>query len=232
MVNMMVLAALFDLDGTILNCVEPMAKEFIKIVENLGVKISEDVRKRVGDNLGEILIKKSSPIAEISLLWRLGQTIGLPFYKRLVMILMSYSRLRYIANNSSLFDGVPEMLKNLKQQGVKLALVTTRSKKDVLAILNKFSLDILFDVVITRDDVSVGKPSPEPILLALKRLSVSPGEAVVIGDMPTDIEAGKRAGSKTVALMTGLFNESLLEAAPDLAINSIVEVPKVLENIK
>lgn len=232
MVNMMVLAALFDLDGTILNCVEPMAKEFIKIVETLGVKISEDVRKRVGDNLGEILIKKSSPIAEISLLWRLGQTIGLPFYKRLVMILMSYSRLRYIANNSSLFDGVPEMLKNLRQQGVKLALVTTRSKKDVLAILNKFSLDILFDVVITRDDVSVGKPSPEPILLALKRLSVSPGEAVVIGDMPTDIEAGKRAGSKTVALMTGLFNESLLEAAPDLAINSILEVPKVLENIK
>ncbi|MEM3366676.1 MAG: hypothetical protein QXM93_09695, partial [Candidatus Methanomethyliaceae archaeon] len=87
----MVSAVLFDLDGTILNCVEPMSKEFIKIVQKLGLNITDDVRKRVGNNLGEILIKKSSPIAEISLLWRLGRTIGLPFFKRILLIFLSYS---------------------------------------------------------------------------------------------------------------------------------------------
>lgn len=228
-VSAMVLAVLFDLDGTILNCVEPMSKEFVKIVEGLGAKITEDVRKKVGDNLGEILIKKASPMAEISLLWRLGRTIGLPIHKRFMMIFLAYSRLKEIANNSPLFEGVHDMLKNLKSRGLKLGVVTTRSKKDVYAILRRVSLDTLFDVVVTRDDVSYGKPSPEPVQLAVKRLDVAPEEAVFIGDMPTDIEAGKRAGSKTVALLTGLFNESLLEAAPDIAVRSVLEVPKALE---
>ncbi|MEM2058965.1 MAG: HAD family hydrolase [Thermoproteota archaeon] len=231
MVNLMVSAVLFDLDGTILNCVEPMSKEFIKIVQKLGLNITDDVRKRVGDNLGEILIKKSSPIAEISLLWRLGRTIGLPFFKRILLIFLSYSRLKEIANNSSLFDGVTEMLQALKQRGLKLAVVTTRSKKDVSAIVKKFSLEGFFDAVVTRDDVCFGKPSPEPVILALKKLNVNAMDAVVIGDMPTDIESGKQAGTRTIALMTGLFNESLLEASPDLTINSILEVPKILDVI-
>jgi phosphoglycolate phosphatase-like HAD superfamily hydrolase len=105
MVNSMVSAVLFDLDGTILNCVEPMSREFIKIVQRLGVNITDEIRKRVGSNLGEILIKRSSPIAEFLLLWRLGRTIGLSFFKRVVLIFLSYSRLKNIANSSSLSTG-------------------------------------------------------------------------------------------------------------------------------
>ncbi|MGC8936519.1 MAG: HAD family hydrolase, partial [Candidatus Methanomethylicaceae archaeon] len=164
--------------------------------------------------------------------WRLGRTIGLSLYKRVMMIIFSYSRLRNIANNSSPFEGVPEMLKALKERGLKLGVVTTRSRKDVSLILKKFSLEGFFDVVVTRDDVSYGKPSPEPVFLALRQLNVSALEAVIVGDMPTDIESGKRAGTKTVALLTGLFNESLLKAAPDLTISSILEVPKALEAIE
>ncbi|MCX8182188.1 MAG: HAD family hydrolase [Candidatus Methanomethyliaceae archaeon] len=227
----MVSAVLFDLDGTILNCVEPMSREFIKIVQKLGVDITDDVRKRVGDNLGDILIRESSPVAEISLLWRLGRTIGLPFFKRMALIFLAYSRLKNIANNSSLFDGVTEMLQELKQMGLKLAVVTTRSKKDVSLIMRRFSLENFFEVVVTRDDVRFGKPSPEPVLLALKKLDVNAFDAVIVGDMPTDIESGKQAGTKTIALMTGLFNESLLEATPDLTIKSILEIPKALELI-
>jgi|YelNatPaOPRAMG01_1025707.scaffolds.fasta_scaffold20705_2 HAD superfamily hydrolase (TIGR01549 family) len=229
MVNSMVSAVLFDLDGTILNCVEPMSREFIKIVQRLGVNITDEIRKRVGSNLGEILIKRSSPIAEFLLLWRLGRTIGLSFFKRVVLIFLSYSRLKNIANSSSLFDGVLETLQTLKHRGLKLAVVTTRSKKDVSLIMEKFSLENFFDVIVTRDDVFFGKPSPEPVILALKKLNVSANEAVVVGDMPTDIESGKKAGTKTIALLTGLFNESLLEASPDLTINSILEVPEALE---
>ncbi len=227
----MVSAVLFDLDGTILNCVEPMSKEFMRIVQKLGVNITDEIRRRVGSNLGEILIKRSSPIAEVLLLWRLGRTIGLSFFKRVMMIFLSYSRLKNIANNSSLFDGVIEILQALKQQGLKLGVVTTRSRKDVSLIMKKCSLENFFDVIVTRDDVFFGKPSPEPVILALKKLNVSANEAVVVGDMPTDIESGKQAGTKTIALLTGLFNESLLEASPDLTINSILEIPQALENL-
>jgi pyrophosphatase PpaX len=229
MVNSMISAVLFDLDGTILNCVEPMSREFIKIVQKLGVNITDDIRKRVGSKLGEILIERSSPLAEFLLLWRLGRTIGLSFFKRVIMIFLSYSRLKNIANNSLLFEGVIEILHALKKRGLKLAVVTTRSRKDVLLIMKKFSLENFFDVIVTRDDVFLGKPSPEPVILALKKLNVSANEAVVVGDMPTDIESGKQAGTKTIALLTGLFNESLLEASPDLTINSILEVPEALE---
>jgi len=231
-VKVMVSAVLFDLDGTILNCIEPMSKEFVKIVEKLGLTVTEEIRKKVSDNLGEILIKRASPIAEVLLLWRLGRFIGIPFYKRAIMILVSYSRLKSIANNSPPFGGTSDVLKTLKMRGLKLALVTTRNRRDVASILKKFSLDAIFDAIVTRDDVSSGKPSPEPVFLATKKLNLTPSDVVFVGDMPTDIESGKRAGVKTIGILGGLFDESLLRATPDLLINSILDLPEVLEKFE
>jgi len=219
---------LFDLDGTLLDCIMPMQEAFVKVVESMGVTITEEERRNVGENLSKILITRSSPLANISFLWRLGKYVGLPPHKRVHMIVLTYYRLKYIANNSNLFNGVPEVLEALRNRGVKMAIVTTRSRKELLHILKMFSIESYFGATVSRDDVKNGKPSPDPLLFALKQLGLRPDETAMVGDMPTDIEAGKHAGTKTVGLLNGIFKKELMASNPDASINSIVEVPAVL----
>jgi len=97
--------------------------------------------------------------------------------------------------------------------------------------MKRLSIAHFFDVVVTADDVARGKPYPDPIQLALKLLSTAPDEAVVIGDMPTDIESGRGAGTKTVGLLLGIFNKELVAAKPDALAASLQEIPTILSMI-
>jgi len=222
---------LFDLDGTLLDCIMPMQEAFIKVVEGMGATITEEERRNVGENLSKILITRSSPLANISFLWRLGKYVGLPPHKRVHMMILAYNRLKHIANNSSLFNGVPEVLEELRKKGLKMAIVTTRSRKELLHILKTFSIESYFGVAVSRDDVKNGKPSPDPLLFALRQLGLRPDETAMVGDMPTDIEAGRRAGTKTIGLLNGIFKKELTASHPDVSVNSIVEVPGILNSI-
>jgi len=222
---------LFDLDGTLLDSIMPMQEAFVKVVEGLGATITEEERHNVGENLSRILITRSSPFAGISFLWRLGGYVRLPPHKRVHMMVLTYFRLKYIANNSNLFDSVHEVLDVLKKKGLKMAIVTTRSRKELLRISKTLSIESYFSAAVSRDDVKTGKPSPDPLLLALKQLGLRPDEVAMVGDMPTDIEAGKRAGTKTVGLLNGIFEKELAASQPDISVNSIAEVPAVLNNI-
>lgn len=228
---LLISGVLFDLDGTLLDSIMPMQEAFVKVVEGLGATITEEERHNVGENLSRILITRSSPFAGISFLWRLGKYVGLPPHKRVHMMVLTYLRLKYIANNSNLFDGVPEVLDVLKKKGLKMAIVTTRSRKELLRIMKILSIELYFSAAVSRDDVKTGKPSPDPLLLALKQLGLRPDETAMVGDMPTDIEAGKRAGTKTVGLLNGIFKKELTASQPDVSVNSIVELPAVLNNL-
>jgi pyrophosphatase PpaX len=229
-VYLLISGVLFDLDGTLLDSIMPMQEAFVKVVEGLGATITEEERHNVGENLSRILITRSSPFAGISFLWRLGRYVGLPPHKRVMMVL-TYFRLKYIANNSNLFDGVPEVLDVLKKKGLKMAIVTTRSRKELLRIMKMLSIKSYFSAAVSRDDVKTGKPSPDPVLFALKQLGLRPDETAMVGDMPTDIEAGKRAGTKTVGLLNSIFKKELTASQPDISVNSIGEVPAVLNNL-
>jgi len=222
---------LFDLDGTLLDCIMPMQEAFVKVVESLGITITEEERRNVGENLSKILIARSSLLANISFLWRLGKYVGLRPYKRVHMMVLVYYRLKHIANNSNLFNGVPEVLETLKNRGVKMAIVTTRSRKELHHILKMFSIESYFDAAVSRDDVKNGKPSPDPLLFALKQLGLRPEETAMVGDMPIDIEAGRRAGTKTVGLLNGIFKKELTASHPDVSVNSIAEVPGILNSL-
>jgi HAD superfamily hydrolase (TIGR01509 family) len=227
----LIYGVLFDLDGTLLDSIMSMQKAFVKVVEGLGANITEEERHNVGENLSKILTTRSSPFASISFLWRLGKYVGLPTHKRIHMMILTYNRLKYIANNSNLFNSVPEVLEVLRNRGVKMAIVTTRSRNELIHILKMFSIESYFSAAVSRDDVKNGKPSPDPLLFALKQLGLKPNETAMVGDMPTDIEAGRRAGTKTVGLLNGIFKKELIASHPDVSINSILEVPAVLNSL-
>ncbi len=220
---------MFDFDGTLVDCMKPMEKAFVKVVEGLGIPLNEDARVNVGNNLGAILLSRgSSRLMEAFLLWKIGGLIGVAPHKRVIMMPQAYFKLKHIAETASLYKGVPETLQDLQEMGLRLAIVTTRSRRDVLKALRRLSIDAYFEVIIAREDAERGKPFPEPVLKALEYLRLEPSETVMVGDMPTDIQAGRRAGTRTIGLMTGIFNRELIKIEPDVLVHSISDVPKIV----
>lgn len=95
-------------------------------------------------------------------------------------------------------DGIEEMLDKLRQLGIKLGVMTNRSREFLEHEINVIHVDgwtYLFDTLVCGDDVKKRKPAPDLILKALKNLDVRPGPAVwYIGDSTTDTITAKAAG--------------------------------------
>lgn len=118
------------------------------------------------------------------------------------------------AGRSGLFPFVRPMLDMLHARGVACAVVTRNCAAAVYRVFP--DLDACCACVLTRDDVERVKPHPEHIGKALVCLGCLPGESVMVGDHPMDIEAGRRAGTVTAAVLTGdCGREELAGAAPD-----------------
>ena len=126
---------------------------------------------------------------------------------------------------------VSETLKKLSQKA-ELALITMRyvPKENVVKELEKFGLAKYFQSVITALDTHLPKPSPEALMKCAKQLGVKISECVVVGDSVADVRAGKTAGAKTVAVLSGIFTREELEREkPDLILKSINELPDFIE---
>jgi HAD superfamily hydrolase (TIGR01509 family) len=98
-------------------------------------------------------------------------------------------------------DGIRELLAFLKQAGLKTALVTNNSSRNVSFLLNKFNLE--FDYVLSRDS-GLWKPSAAPFREALDRIRVLPQDCCAVGDSPFDVQAALEAGIPLFFLIGGL----------------------------
>ena len=92
-----------------------------------------------------------------------------------------------------LYPGIADTLTALRQRGVKMGIVTgkSRSSYEVGTVAAELGP---FDVLVLDDNVDQPKPSPQGILIAVERLSIDPGRAVYVGDNVSDIEAAVAAG--------------------------------------
>ena len=107
-------------------------------------------------------------------------------------------------------------------RNIKQAICSNKPEIFVRKILE--SLDGLqhFQAIIGGDSVKTKKPHPEGLDLILKKLKVSPDEAVLIGDSPVDIETGKRAGVYTCVVNYGLgLPEEIAAASPDCSVDCL-----------
>jgi pyrophosphatase PpaX len=128
------------------------------------------------------------------------------------------------------YDAVAETLGALQRRGHSIAVVT--SKSDALAMRGLATAGIIgfVDTVVGCDSTTRHKPHPEPVLLALARLSREPAEAVFVGDSVHDIEAGKAAGVTTIGALWGPFTRADLEPSrPSHFLESIADLPQLLE---
>ena len=114
----------------------------------------------------------------------------------------------------------------------KLALVTMRAfpKENIIKELEGFNIAKYFAYVVTALDTDEPKPSPEALIKCVKALNVQMCDCAIVGDSISDIRAGKAAGAKTVAVLSGLFSrQELIEEKPDLIIKDITALPDFIE---
>jgi HAD superfamily hydrolase (TIGR01509 family) len=114
----------------------------------------------------------------------------------------------------------------------KLALITMRSvsKESIINELERFSMAKYFTYVVTALDTHKSKPSPEALIKCVKALDVQICDCIIVGDSISDIRAGKAAGAKTVAVLSGLFSrQELAKENPDLIIKDATALPNFIE---
>ncbi len=130
------------------------------------------------------------------------------------------------ALNAKLTPHAKEVLDMLEELGLKKGVVTRNCRESVEIVMERFGLN--FDFVITREDAKP-KPSPEPILLALKMAKSKPERAVVVGDYVFDLIAGRKAGTKTALLLNGRNREFAKMA--DFVLRSLKEIENLITGI-
>jgi len=116
------------------------------------------------------------------------------------------------------FKGAKKLMEYLTKQGIAIWVVTGSSQGKFLdALLNDFDGYVSEDKVISGNDVKHGKPNPEPYLMALKKSGFNSTDVIVIENAPLGILSAKTAGIFTVAINTGILDDSvLLDSGADL----------------
>lgn len=119
------------------------------------------------------------------------------------------------------------------QAGTPRAIVTSKGRIMALRTMGVCALDVHFEHLISADDVTKGKPDPEPVRIALDRLGVAPGPRVAfVGDSPWDIASGKAAGVTTIAVGWGAAAAADLEAAgADHLVTRFSELVRIEEEL-
>lgn len=135
----------------------------------------------------------------------------------------------HLIDNTTVYSGVRKTLEKL--DGYKKAVIS--NKREVLSKRTLDELGILeyLDLVVGSDTTAERKPSPVPLRYAMEKLGATPDETVIVGDSNYDIEAGKAAGIKTVAVTYGYRPLELLRGA-DVIINRIDELTEVLRRFE
>lgn len=110
-------------------------------------------------------------------------------------------------NKAKLNPGVFDILRQIKEKGGKIGVVTASRKRWVKGALRNNGLRDLVDVFLGKEDVEFDKPHPEGILKALELMKGKPEEAMMMGDNGKDIMAGRRAGVRTGLYFPARYEE-------------------------
>ena len=128
------------------------------------------------------------------------------------------------------FEGAKSLMEGLKKQGVAIWVVTGSSQEKYLeALVNDFEGLVSMERIISGNDVKQGKPNPEPYLKALQKSGLESEDVIVIENAPLGIQSAKAAGIFTVAVNTGILDDSILwESGADIVIRELNELQQVI----
>ncbi len=184
----MIKAVLFDMDGTIFDTEAIYRRCWIRAAKDVG--FNEDMELFFERICGLIMTDMSALVYRIY-----GEDT--PF-EELRARRRFYLEEELAAGILPFKSGAPEILYSLKEQGIRIALVTSSGRPLVDRYLKMSGLEDVFDVIMTGETVVHGKPHPEIFLAAAAKLGIDPSHCMVVEDSPNGIRAGHAAGMYTV----------------------------------
>jgi HAD superfamily hydrolase (TIGR01509 family) len=208
-------AIIFDLDGTLIDSMPLHFKAFKKTLKEHGVSMKDATLKHfMGSSTKKILqdIKKIYSFQ--------GKVDDVREERR-------YHYFQELGKKNIIFPGVKTLLKNLKKD-YKIAIATGSSRVTVRYSLKKEFLNF-FDCIITVNDVSNGKPAPDQLLIAAKRMGVKSSECLMVGDSTYDIISANRAKMDSLGVLTGYTSrKELIDVGAKNVFKSVKEIKSYL----
>lgn len=211
---------LLDLDGTLFDTADAIRRAVQETKDEFQLPIQVD--HIISETLN-ILEGRKSRLNFLIIAFHFGFLTWKNPLRILTIKKFYEERFSAYTREDTLLPGAREALDHLKKY--RLAAVTAREKEWTEESLRRHGISEYFEVVVTTDDVKKNKPDPAPLLKAIHLLGTDPEECLYVGDMPSDIRAGKRAGVKTAAVLTGLASRDRLEAeGPDFVCENLLEL--------
>jgi len=211
----MATAALFDLDGTLVDSNYQHALAWYRAFRGAGIVLPVWKLHRAIGMGGDQLVRAmtSEELDE-----RLGEELRVA----------EKALFRQMIYECEPLPGARELLAELKRRGTRIVLASSANAQDLGHFLDKLDAREIADGWTTADDVEASKPEPDVIHAALEKADTK--DAVLIGDSRWDIEAAKRAKVQTIGVLTGGWAaEELLEAGAVAVYESLEELREKLD---
>lgn len=213
-------AVLFDLDGTLIDS-----------APDLGAAADA---MRVARGLPSLPLADYRPLAGAGARGMLGIAFGIgPEHPEFLTLreefFVNYER--RLTASTLVFAQVQELIAALLQRGLRWGVVTNKSARFTEPLTRAMPLFASAGTIISGDTTAFSKPHPEPLLEAARRLDVTPGQCIYVGDDERDIVAGHAAGMATVAVSYGYLGEKADTAqwGAHATINSALELLPLLQ---
>jgi phosphoglycolate phosphatase len=190
-------AFLFDLDGTLLDT----SQDIIRVLNAarsryaLPTLPASQIRPMIGQGM-RALVKEGLELDESH-----------PQFTSRVAECLSHYR-RESAQETALFPGMSEVLDQLDALSIPWGIVTNKSTDLTLRVLEALQLKQRAACIVCGDTLATHKPDPAPVLYALSQVDCLPAHALFVGDASSDVEAGRRAGVKTIVALYGYIGGS------------------------
>jgi 2-phosphoglycolate phosphatase len=211
----MIRAALFDFDGTLADSFAAITASTNHVRASYGLLPLPEavVRKYVGLGLAHLMrtLVPGAPVEEAVARYRA--------HHQTVMF-----------TETRLMPGVAETIPELSRRGLRLGVCSNKRVEFTRQLVEAFGLGPYFACVLGPEDVEGrAKPDPAMLLEGLRRLGVSPAEAVYVGDMDVDVQTGKAAGVPVWLVPGGATGEeSATAAGPDKVLSGFAELLELL----
>jgi phosphoglycolate phosphatase len=208
---------IFDLDGTLIDSKLDLALAVNATLEHSGRPASthEEIYSLVGNGAPTLVrraLGEGASDAEVD--------AGLAYF-------LQYYR-EHMLDNTVLYPGVLECLAGLEKYS--LAVLTNKPVRFSVAILEGLGIARYFRYVYGGNSFEKKKPDPIGVETLLRDFQAAPKQAMVIGDSEVDVQTARNAGTWACGVTYGLGSDRLPQSAPDLLLDSLTELPKVLRS--
>lgn len=215
----MIKAVIFDMDGTTVNSLGSISYFANRALKKFGLaEIEEEKYKLFAGNGAGKLVERM-----------IKATGGSEEQREKVLEEYNSTYDKNFLHNAKPYDGIVKLLKTLKKQGIKTAIVSNKPHSTAEKISTELFGNLIDICVGAKDGVPL-KPNPEAVISVMKKIGAEAEECLYVGDTAVDMQTGKNANLFTVGVLWGFRDKTeLIEGGADAIISSPDEILKYIK---